>query len=370
MKINPVFKALIPPLSTEEYNQLEKNILADGCRDPLVVWNDTLIDGHNRYRICQEHGLPCEYVEATFDSEDEAIDWIIDNQLGRRNLDPTQASVLRGKQYNRTKGTQGGDRKSNRQNDGLVDNADRLAEKHGVSPRTIERDGQFAEAVEALEIESEVFSHEIDLPKRDIVEAARPVIEAVKSGAEPDVVKQLTEEAVSNLRRPHVANNSGDNEWYTPPEFTDAARRVMGTIDLDPASSDVAQQFVNAETYYTAEDDGLSKPWAGNVWLNPPYAKDLIGRFMEKLGDELYGEGGMVRSAVVLVNNATDTQWFHGIADRVTAVCLVKGRISFLDETGEPANKPLQGQMVLYFGSEPEAFASEFQSFGVCLQSF
>jgi len=88
IKIDPEFKALIPPLSTEEREQLEANILQDGCRDPLVVWDGTLIDGHNRYEICARLDLPFDTKEYDFDTRDDAKVWIIQNQLGRRNLAP------------------------------------------------------------------------------------------------------------------------------------------------------------------------------------------------------------------------------------------------------------------------------------------
>lgn len=86
MKINEKFRSLIPPLAPEEYAQLEANIIADGCRDPLVTWNETLIDGHNRYAICQKHGIKFDTLKKGFKDEDEACLWIIDNAFGRRNL--------------------------------------------------------------------------------------------------------------------------------------------------------------------------------------------------------------------------------------------------------------------------------------------
>lgn len=166
------------------------------------------------------------------------------------------------------------------------------------------------------------------------------------------------------VQDPHVSNNSGENEWYTPPEYIEAARAVMGGIDLDPATSEKAQETVKAKKFFTADDDGLSKPWKGRVWLNPPYAKDLIGKFCDKLAEGV--DGGKVTAAILLVNNATDTAWFHRVASKASAVCFVKGRIAFHDSNGEPRGKPLQGQMAMYFGDDPQAFAKEFGELGEC----
>ena len=86
LKIDPEFKNLIPPLQDDEFKQLEENILSEGCRDPLTVWGNILIDGHNRYDICKKHDIPFRTIEREFDSRDDAIIWIIKNQFGRRNL--------------------------------------------------------------------------------------------------------------------------------------------------------------------------------------------------------------------------------------------------------------------------------------------
>lgn len=86
LKIDEEFRSLIPPLTAEEFQQLEANIIKDGCRDALVIWNDTIIDGHNRYRICTENGIEFKTVDKLFADKQEAIEWIILNQFGRRNL--------------------------------------------------------------------------------------------------------------------------------------------------------------------------------------------------------------------------------------------------------------------------------------------
>lgn len=171
-----------------------------------------------------------------------------------------------------------------------------------------------------------------------------------------------TAETVAVPVRPHVANNSGNNEWYTPMPYAEAARRVLGRIDLDPASSDEANQVVKATRYYTIEDDGLAQEWRGNVYMNPPYSTDLIGKFGDKLLDHL--SRGDVPSAIVLVNNATDTAWFHSMAAWANALCFPRGRIRFWSPGGE-IGAPLQGQAILYFGQDRSKFSAEFAEFGI-----
>ena len=94
LKIDPEFQNLIPPLLDEEFRQLEENIKAEGCRDALVTWNGTIVDGHNRYKICQENGISFKKEDKKFSDREDVIEWIIRNQFGRRNLSPTQRSEL------------------------------------------------------------------------------------------------------------------------------------------------------------------------------------------------------------------------------------------------------------------------------------
>ncbi len=92
--INQEFASLIPPLSDDEYSRLERSILAEGVREPVITWNGVIVDGHNRNKICTEHGLECPHAEHSFSSVDAAKIWIIENQFGRRNLSRYDRGVL------------------------------------------------------------------------------------------------------------------------------------------------------------------------------------------------------------------------------------------------------------------------------------
>ena len=352
LTIDPEFAALIPPLAPEEREQLERNILADGCRDPLTAWDGVIVDGHNRYEICTRNGIPFDVVEKYFADRDEAMDWMDANQLGRRNLSPDAFTLLLGRRYNRAKKAHGGDRKSSPQSEDLK-TSEAIAVQHGVSRATVERAGQFADAVDKLQLGAEVVSGRVDSTRKAVIQAASALPE--------NPTPQQLEEAKKHV---HVSKNSGNNEWYTPYDYIKAAHSTMGGIDLDPASSVKANETVEAAKIYTADDDGRTQQWAGRVWMNPPYAQPLIADFCERLA-ECY-DGGDVSAACVLVNNATETAWFHRLLSLASAVCFPRGRVKFLDPSGKPG-APLQGQAIIYLGNDPRGFCGNFGGLGLCL---
>ena len=110
---------------------------------------------------------------------------------------------------------------------------------------------------------------------------------------------------------PMLATPTGNDEWHTPPLYLRAAKEVMGGIDCDPASNAIAQRLVQATVWHDKRDDGLRQRWSGRVWLNPPYSKGMVDRFVSKLGNEW--RRGRVTESIVLVNAATDTAWFHAL---------------------------------------------------------
>lgn len=190
-----------------------------------------------------------------------------------------------------------------------------------------------------------------DVPAADFEEAL-----IVPEGEELDARKVLGTDSA------HVSRATGVPEWYTPSEYIEAARSVMGGIDLDPASSEVAQRTVKAQRFLSIADDGLAVSWSGRVFLNPPYSTELVAAFSGKLCAHI--AGGEVSQAILLTNNATETQWYQAAIMHATALCLPAGRIKFNDETGSPKLSPLQGQSFMYFGERVKEFIAAFSAFG------
>ena len=163
-----------------------------------------------------------------------------------------------------------------------------------------------------------------------------------------------------NERKSHRTLGTGNSEWYTPPEYIDLARQVLGDIDLDPASCELAQRTVKARNFYTKADNGLTKPWYGRVWLNPPYGNPDMSLFVDKLLEERNAK--RVKAAILLSHNFTDTRWFQKAAMLCQAVCFTRGRIGFINQKGEPCASPANGQTFTYFGPDTGKFFDVFSA--------
>jgi len=171
-------REFIIPLSKEEFIQLEKNIIKEGCRDPLVIWNRNkkppiLVDGHNRYKICLKHGIPFGVKEIGFKDLTEVQLWMLNNQMGRRNLTPDQLSYYRGLRYLNLKKSRGGydNVKLKGQND--VTTSEVIASIYNVSESTIKRDAKYAEGLNMIgksnpRLKLKILNGDLDVKKTDV----------------------------------------------------------------------------------------------------------------------------------------------------------------------------------------------------------
>lgn len=169
--------------------------------------------------------------------------------------------------------------------------------------------------------------------------------------------------------------SSRSNEWYTPSVYVEAAREVMGSIDVDPASNLEANQVVKAKLFYTKQDNGLEKHWHGNIWCNPPYGttcnKSNASLWIKKLISEY--RLGHVSQAILLVNSNTDTRWFHQLFE--FPICFTEGRINFYSsvhktDTAFARTKTghTHGSAFAYLGMFVQRFIDVFSAFGTLVQ--
>ncbi|MBU2843552.1 DNA N-6-adenine-methyltransferase [Acidithiobacillus thiooxidans] len=393
--IDDEFKNTIQPLSGEELEQLEANIKEHGCRDALVIWNNMIIDGHNRYSICQRNNIPFSTVQMDFPNRDTVKLWMLRNQLGRRNLNDFQRSEIalqlesllkaqaKVRQGNRTDLEPESDTESESDFSDFSDFPQNSSECSAPPQKPQKAKRQERETRNAVAKTAGV-SHDTIKKVKAIQATATPEIkELARSGSvsinaaskiaalPEDSQKEITGEIQGGTKpseavkkHVHVAQNSGENEWYTPAEFIEAARVAMGSIDLDPASSAIANETVKATTFFTKEDDGLTKEWHGALWCNPPYAQPLIANFAEAIASKY--EAGEIQQACVLVNNATETKWFQRLLSVADAVCFPSSRIRFI-RPDEKKGAPLQGQAIIYIGTRTSEFADAFSQFGAIL---
>jgi phage N-6-adenine-methyltransferase len=192
---------------------------------------------------------------------------------------------------------------------------------------------------------------------REVREAGDHVVEQAINGA----LAEGRAPTKADIRNHFRVAFTGKIEWYTPVAYIDLARQVMGEIDLDPATCAFAQARVQARRYYTIEDDGLAKDWAGKIWLNPPFAQPAIVHFVEKLVASFLS--GAVAEAVMLSSNYTDTAWFHHAESACAAICFTRGRIRFEDETSSIA-APMNGHSFFYYGQNVGRFREVFGAIG------
>jgi hypothetical protein len=207
-QIDKEFQSLITRQVPEELGLLEASIVADGCRDAIVIWSQggLILDGYTRYSICRGNGVAFDVKVIDLPDRAACIAWIARNQLGRRNLTEQQKDYLRGKRLEAEKGSKGRPEKcaqNERINSGRTE--ERLAEEYGVSPATIKRDAEFAKGVDKIAVEEGPEAREAILSGKDkrtkaeVAAAAKPDKPNPKAARHSAPATEPT--AASDLRR-------------------------------------------------------------------------------------------------------------------------------------------------------------------------
>lgn len=319
--------AIFPLLEGDDLARLADDIATNGLLEAVVVHGDLVLDGRNRLAACELARVDPELREWEGDEAD-IVPWIVSRNLHRRHLNTSQRAMVAAKLAVLQRGP-------NR----ATDNTGKLA---GVPTQ--------AEAAELVNVSERS------------VRSAREVLEQ----GDPELVRQVEQGEVSvsaaAARVSEQPNYDGDS-WSTPDDIIEAAREVLGAIDLDPATNPSAQERIQASRHFTKDDDGLSKRWSGRVWLNPPYSDPApwVGLLLEGY------ERGDIEASVVLVNACTDTAWFLPFLERFP-VCFVRRRVRFLygGVRGGPARQP---QAIVYLGRDRALFADVFAQFGVVVEA-
>jgi ParB family chromosome partitioning protein len=342
-----------PLLSDKRLKELARDIKDRGQREAVRMLDGKILDGRNRYLACLKAGVEPEFEELPENVNPYAYAWSRNGE--RRDLTKDQRYLI------------------------WKSCSKRSGEWDAIHKRVQERANQSRSKLKKIhDRPSTDCGHSSAAPRgRGSTELAtasktnRGAVERMErlQRERPDLAEQLKEgkissaDAMRQITTPHVSRNSGDNEWYTPKEYIERIHKVMGDIDLDPASCKVANQIVRATQFFSLEDDGLSRPWHGRVFMNPPYSQPHIQNFTEKLIDHVAAAD--VSQAVVLVNNATETKWGQFLLRYASAVCFPAGRVKFWHP--DKVSAPLQGQMITYMGTNIDTFTESFNNIGaVC----
>ena len=288
--ILPILKDLIRPLGIDEIEQLKVNILANGCQDSLKVWQTTqkiinplsltngeqfvLIDGHNRYKICIENNVSFAVSIMKFQSLDDVISWMIDLQLGRRNMSPNEIAYYRGLKYNQEKKIE---KTNNFSSTGtFLKTSQKLAEQYGINEKTIRRDAEFAKGVESLsqELKRDFLNGNVKVSKRTIEELGKADVRE----------KVSTVEAITTYIAPVKDIQTPKVEKIVPLVVTNKSERIREKVknanDFDITVRISGRFLVNNDLV--------------DVW------KDLRGMPKETVIDESFEDSISIHQAPIL----------------------------------------------------------------------
>jgi ParB-like chromosome segregation protein Spo0J len=349
---------LMPPLTEEEYSALKADIRERGILVPIELDElGHILDGHHRMRAwgeLQDEGVTLpDYPRVVRGgmTEQEKRNHVRALNLLRRQLSKEQRE------------TQWAEMRK----DGMTYQA--IADASGVSENTVRNSVPQNCGTQPTTVTGKDGKKYPPKKKRKKKKPPQTSFFATSEVAEKKAkaaAQKAAESDSSASQQTQVTIFSSESkEYYTPPQYIEAARQVMGDIDLDPASNERAQEWINAGTFYTAGDDGLSQSWHGRVWLNPPYGTDKgqsnQGTWAQRLIEEY--QAGNVTEGILLVKAALGYNWFEDLWID-WPVCFARERLSFIKADGSSDGQSKMGTAFFYLGSNTKRFHEVFRSFG------
>ena len=337
---------LFSDLSDTEYQELKTDIEKNGIiNKEIIIYENEILDGWHRYKIASELNLLDTIDLVQLSPAINPTDYVVSQNLYRRHLTASQRAqiIVEANEYSKN---HGGDRKtqvfsSSKWN---LKNTQQLAEKAQVGAASIDRAKRVSDFGRSDEVISgEKSAGEIIKEERGKREKAEQELEAIKN------------------KNKFMGHTTGEYEWYTPKEYIYAVKAVLGEIDLDPASSEIANQTVLAKKIYTENDNGLDKTWTGKVFMNPPFKSELIKQFVPKLINHYLQND--ISEAILLTDSCTETAWYQDALKTASAYCHPKGRLKFYNPLGK-IQVPQRPQTFFYFGNNPHKFCEIFSSKG------
>lgn len=300
LNIDEEFKNIIPPLAETEFKQLEKNILEEGCRDRIVTWNNIIIDGHNRHNICEKHGIEYDVMAMDhFENRHEVIDWMIHNQIGKRNLSGGTVSYLRGLKLKREKLKQLAEKiqeevknekdseeaaieKDTSPKDEISQElkekenaiAEEVAKKYKISTSTIKNDERFTNAVDTIhenvgkKIKDKILTKELKLNPFEVMSISKLEKDEQKellSGEDEEII-----EKINTIKEDKKNKNKEKSIEKLEKEIDDINYRLNGvTINMEVGENNISL-FYTSDEY---EDDSNQICQFKDVKSIPTYLK-------------------------------------------------------------------------------------------------
>lgn len=362
---------VFPEMSGEDFTRLVGDIDAHGLREPIWLFDGRILDGRHRYRACVELDLEPRF--QTFEgSEGEAMLMSLSLNLARRHMTTEQRAAL-GVRIKEWEARAAGERRRATQNNHSAPDQeifpgqasgqarDIAGEKVGVSGRSVD------DAEKIRDAAPDVFDRMSQGAYGSMATAKKVAAldEQQRERVHEDMDAGATAKQALKVRMEEPKEIEFEADAYsTPPWLLDLVREVCGAIEFDPASNDAAQEYVQAITYYTADDNGLdpARWWSGVTWLNPPYSQPACAKFIARAVEEW--RAGNLEELWVLTNAAVNTQWWHELTSVADVVMFPPKRIQFWHPQASAPDRNRYEQSLVYCGAERARAVEVFEGAG------